>query len=147
MYSIIINYIEKQQVDNANIQIAFERVKSHQMNLLNMQKRKRSSFSIGNKELTRMRNDYLISLRLRVKSFLLSPIEAERDAANLIYFVMKPYGKKYYVATILPQTLLVDDLEENLKYSNDFRDAVSQLALNDLMNTIIDLTIRKSQMI
>ena len=142
MYNVIINYIEKQQVDDANIKIAFERVKSHQKKLQNMQKRKRSSFALENKELTRMRNDYLISLRLRVKSFMLSPIAAERDAANLIHFVIKPYGKKYYVATILPQTILADDLADNLNQNNDFRDAVFLLGLNDLINTIIDLTMK-----
>ena len=139
-YSVIINYIEKQRIDDANIKIAFEKVKSNKMRLLNMQKRKRSSFSIENKELTRMRNDYLISLRLRVKSFLLSPIAAERNAANIIHFVIEPYGKKYYVATILSQTRLVDDLEDNMKQSKDFRNAISLLQLNDLMNTIIEMT-------
>src|SRR5690554_7552683 len=63
LYNLIINYIETQQVDDAHITTAFERVKSHQNKLQYMQKRKRSSFSIENKELTRHRNDYLISLR------------------------------------------------------------------------------------
>lgn len=140
VYNLIINYIEKQQMDDANITIAFERVKSHQNKLQNMQKRKRSSFSIENKELTRHRNDYLISLRLRVKSFLLSPSVAERDAANLIHYVLKPYGKEFYVATILPQTRLANDLEKNINENSDFRDAVSLLGLNELMNIIFDLT-------
>ena len=140
LYNLIINYIEKQQVDDVHITTAFERVKSHQDKLQNMQKRKRSSFSIENKELTRMRNDYLMSLRLRVKSFLLSPIVAERNAANLIQFVLKPYGKEFYVATILPQTRLANDLENNINESSDFKDAISILGLNELMDTIFDLT-------
>ncbi len=140
LYNLIINYIEKQQVDDTNITTAFERMKCHRKKLQNMQKRKRSSFSIENKELTRHRNDYLMSLRLRVKSFLLSPIVAERDAANLIQFVLKPYGKEFYVATILPQTRLANDLENNINESSDFKDAVSLLGLNELMDTIFDLT-------
>ena len=140
LYNLIINYIETQQVDDANITTAFERVKSHQNKLQNMEKRKRSSFSIENKELTRHRNDYLISLRLRVKSFLLSPNVAERDAANLIHYVLKPYGKEFYVATILPQTRLANDLEKNINENSDVKDAVSLLGLNELMDIIFDLT-------
>ena len=140
LYNLIINYIETQQVDDAHITTAFERVKSHQNKLQYMEKRKRSSFSIENKELTRHRNDYLISLRLRVKSFLLSPSVAERDAANLIHYVLKPYGKEFYVATILPQTRLANDLEKNINENSDVKDAVSLLGLNELMDIIFDLT-------
>ena len=140
LYSQIINYIKKQQVDDTNVNIAFEMVKSNEMKLLNMGVRKRSSFSIENKKLTRLRNDYLISLRLRVKSYLLSHIAAERDAAQHIHFVIKPYRKEYYVPTILPQTRLADDLKEHLKHNKDFREAVSLLGLSDLIGTIIDMT-------
>lgn len=140
LYSQIINYIEKQQMDDTNVNIAFEMVKSNEIKLLNMGVRKRSSFSIENKKLTRLRNDYLISLRLRVKSYLLSHIAAERDAAHHIHFVIKPYGKEYYVPTILPQSILADDLKEHLKHSKDFREAVSLLGLRDLIGTIIDMT-------
>ena len=141
VYSIIINYIEKLQVNDANLKIAFEMVKSHEMRLLDMGKRKISSFSLENKELTRKRNDYLISLRLRVKSYLLSHIQAECDAAQLIHIVMKSYSKKYYVATILPQTRFANDLKYQLTHNNDFRDAASLLGLNDLLNTIFEMTV------
>ncbi len=141
VYSIITNYIEKLQVNDANLKIAFEMVKSHKMRLPDMGKRKLSSFSLKNKELTRKRNDYLISLRLRVKSYLLSHIQAERDAAQLIHIVMKSYGKKYYVPTILPQTQFASDLEFQLTHKKDFRDAALLLGLNDLLNTIFEMTV------
>ena len=140
LYDIIISYIEKQQLNDANINIAFERVKSHKVRLFDMRKRTVSRFSIKNKKLTQQRNQYLNSLRYRVKSFMQSPISSERDAAKLIHHVIKPYGREFYVATILPQTRLVDDLEKNLKNSNKFRDAVSFLMMNDLMNFLIDTT-------
>lgn len=141
LYHIIINYIEKQQVDDANVKTAFEQVKSYKVKLLDMKKRKPSKFSKRNRELTRVRNEYLISLRLRVQSYLLSHLPAERKAAKKIDFVMKAYGREYYVATILPQTKLVEDLKHRLKRNkNNFREAVMFLGLNDLINTIIDMT-------
>ncbi|HTN68309.1 MAG TPA: DUF6261 family protein [Dysgonamonadaceae bacterium] len=142
LYNIIINYIEKQEVDDANVKIAFEKVKSHRVKLLDLEKRKRSKFSIRNRKLTRKRNEYLISLRLRVQSYLLSQIPAERDAAKQIDFVIKSYGREYYVATIVPQTIFVDDMEHRLKHNKkNFREAVSLLKLNDLINTITDMTV------
>ncbi|HTN68215.1 MAG TPA: DUF6261 family protein, partial [Dysgonamonadaceae bacterium] len=124
-----------------NINIAFELVKSHKMKLFDMRKRERSKFSIKNRKLTRKRNEYLISLRLRVKSYLLSPIPAERGAAKQIHFVMKPYGRGYYVASILPQTRFAEDLEQKLKHKKSFREAILLLGLNDLLNTIINMTV------
>ena len=141
LYNIIIDYIEKQQVDDITINSAFEGVKQHRKKLFDMQKRKRSGYSIVNKELTAVRNEYLISLRLRVKSYLLSHIPAEREAADKIYFVLKTFGKKYYVPTIIPQTTFVSGLEHKLKHNKEFREAILLLGLGDLMKALIDLTI------
>lgn len=141
LYNIIINYIEKQEVDDVNVKIAFEGVKSHRIKLSNMGKRKHSKFSIKNKKLTHLRNEYLNSLRYGIKSCLLSHIPAMRVAAKQVHFATKLYGREYYVATILPQTRLVDDLENRLKNDKSFKEAVLFLKLDDLLNTIFDITV------
>lgn len=99
-----------------------------------------SKFSIENNELKRIRNDYLISLRLRVQSFLLSQSKAERDAALEIQYAIKPYGREFYVASIFPQTRFAKNLKQRLKKNKKFRDAVLHLRLDDLLNAIIDMT-------
>lgn len=141
MYQNIISFIEKQNVDDVTITSAFEQVKSHQKRLHDMRRRKQSSFSIENKKLTRTRCEYISSLRLRVKSYLLSHIPAERKAALEIHTVMEAYSREFYVASIVPQTALVSGLEHKLKNSKKFREAFSMLGLDDLLTVLIDMTI------
>lgn len=80
--------------------------------------------SIENNKLKRMRNDYLLPLRLRLESYLLSPILVERNAVAEIQCIIEPYGREYYVASIVSQKRLADDLKESLMQNNAFKEAV-----------------------
>lgn len=140
LYNIITSYIDKQAPADANIKAAFEMVISQKEKLSDMQKRKPSVFSRENKKLTHSRNDYLISLRLRVQSYLLSPISTERDAAQEIQSLIEPYGREYYVPTIRRQTIFSDDLKNQLKKKDSLKKAVSFLGLSSLINTVIEMT-------
>ena len=140
LYFDIIKLMEIKQVDDSNINIAFERVKPHVEKFDALRNRQRHPLSTLNKKLTRMRTDYLISLRLRVESYMRSHIPEERVAAERIYFVMDMYGKKYYVPSIITQSAFVDDLVANIKEHKDFKDAFTLLRLHDLMDTIAEMT-------
>ena len=140
LYNNIITSVEKQQLDDETIKTAFKRVKSHKRKLNNLTNRGRSMFAIENEKLTQTRNEYLSSLRLRVQSYLLSHIAAEREAARIIHLAIKPFGREYYVPTIVRQSSYVSNLELKLKEDEGFRKAFELLRLDDLFNTLIDLT-------
>ena len=140
LYCYIISQLETEKVVDNNIKKAFEKVKSHQHKLNKIIPCKPCKYSVANKKLTRTRTDYLISLRLRVQSYLRSHKQDERVAAACIYSVLEQYGKKYYVATLFTQMDLVDDLILNIKTHKEFEEAFTLLGLNDLMDTIAKIT-------
>ena len=140
IYWDIIKLMKKKKVDDINIQLAFARVKPHVKKFDALRNRQRNENSILNEQLTRTRTDYLISLRLRVHSYMRSHIPEERVAAKRINFVLKMYGKKYYVPNILSQAAFVDEIVIHIKRREDFKEAFTLLGLTDLMDTIVKMT-------
>lgn len=141
LYCIIIDYMDKQQLKDDNINTAFEHVKPHKKRFVNMRRRSPSKYSIKNKELTHLRNQYLISLRLRVQSFLLSQSISEREAAKEIQHLLNPYGREFYVPTIINQSRFADNLKTRLKKSSKFKEAIAHLHLTELLDSIIKMTV------
>ena len=141
LYGDIIKKIEEEQPEDEGLISAFEWVKSHKIKLFEVRdSRIASEITIKNESLTHTRNDCIISLRRRVKSFLLSDVPEKRVAANHINFVLKEYGKKYFVPTINNQTILVDNILFKIKQHKNLKDAFTLLELNHLMGTIETLT-------
>ena len=141
LYCNIIDFVDKQQLEDESINTAFENVKAHKKRLFNMRRRSSSKFTIENKKLTHLRNNYLRSLRLRVQSFLLTNNTSEREAANVIQLILNSYGREFYVPTITTQSRFADNLKNHLKESKNFREAISLLHLRDLLDDIIELTV------
>ena len=141
LYADIIEIIEKEQPEDEGLRNAFNWVISHKIKLFKVRdSRIASEITIKNERLTHTRNDCIISLRRRVKSFLLSDVPEKRVAANHINFVLQEYGKKYFVPTINNQTLLVDNILFKIKQHKYLKDAFTLLELNHLMGTIETLT-------
>lgn len=140
VYCDIIKLIDSKRVDDTNIQLAFTRIKSHVKNFDALRKPQRNKHSILNKELTLRRTDYLISLRLRVQSYMRSHLPEERVAAKLINSILGIYGKKYYVPTIVTQTTLVHDIVIYKEQNKGFKEAFALLGLTGLIDTIIEMT-------
>lgn len=139
-YGFVINYIEHIKEDNGDLKIVSERVKSHKTKLHELRNRGRNTLSIMNGELTRTRTDYLISLRLRVKSFMRSHLANERTAAKRIYIMLRSYDNSYYVPTIIQQTSFVKAIVNYGKEYKDFKEALTLLQLDGLMEATVDIT-------
>ena len=140
VYFLLIEVMDNAQVDEPDIQYAYAQIKPHVNKFDALRDRTRNKLCILNEKLTRTRTDYLISLRLRVKSYMRSHIPEERVAAERIYFVLKEYGKKYYVPNILSQTVFVDGIVFHMKKYEDFKEAFTLLGLKDLMDVIAEMT-------
>ena len=143
LYKNIILMMERQQhVDDPVIQVAFDRLKPHVPKFNDaLRTRVRNEHSIENDDLTKTRTEYLISLRRRVKSYLLSHIPKDRVAAKHIYFVLKRYDKTYYVPSITTQSQLVHDLFSYMREDEKFKESFAFLKLNPLMNAIENISI------
>lgn len=143
LYKNIILMMERQQhVDDPVIQVAFDRLKPHVAKFNDaLRTRVRNEHSIENDDLTKTRTEYLISLRRRVKSYLLSHIPKDRVAAKHIYFVLKRYDKTYYVPSITTQSQLVHDLFSYMREDEKFKESFAFLKLNSLMNAIENISI------
>ena len=141
LYKHIIDKMDRQQLEEGNIKQSFERVKSHTPNFHHaLTRRGKNEYSVANQELTRLRTNYLISLRKGVESNMLTYLPKRRDAANIIHNVLAGYGKEYYVPSISTQANLVDDLVAYIDRSENFRDALMLLDLMDLMNEIVRIS-------
>ena len=140
LYNDIIDVMQRQQVDDANIQLAFERIKPHVSKFNDaLRKRTKNPHSVKNIELTSTRSEYLNSLRRRIDSYLLSHLPEQRIAAECIHFVLKKYDKTFYVPSIKPQSLFVNNLLSSMKSDEFFRQSFVVLDLagdNELMPAI-----------
>lgn len=141
IYNLLIQEMDNStQVNIPYIQYAYAKIKPHLNKFDALKKRSKNKLCLLNEELTRTRTDYLISLRLRVKSYMRAHIPEQRVAADRIYFILKEYGKKYYVPNIISQTALVDDIALHINECDDFKEAFDLLGLKDLMDVIIEMT-------
>ncbi len=138
LYKNIILMMENQQhVDDPIIQMAFDRLKPHVPKFNDaLRTRMRNEYSVENDDLTKTRTEYLISLRRRVKSYLLSHLPQDRIAAKNIYIVLKRYDKTYYVPSITTQSQLVYDLFSYMREDEKFKESFTFLKLNPLMDAI-----------
>lgn len=141
LYVLIINDMNRYQPKEGNIKTSFERIKPHVKKFKHaLEKRGKSEYSLANKDLTAQRNQCLIMLRKRVQSYLPSYLPEESGAAKRINFLLNQFGKKYFVATINTQDVMVDIINEKINASTSFRNALTVLNLNGLIDKINKLT-------
>ena len=141
LYDIIIKTVEDEHIEDLDVRANLERAKSHQDKFLKaFAKRERNPYAVANDDLIGQRTQCLMMLRNRLKSYLPSFIPQEQAAAKRIHFVMRQYGKKYYVRSNKTQADLVDKLNYHINKDGDFKDAFSTLGFNGLMADINELT-------
>lgn len=141
LYKLVTQLVEDEQIEDLDIQANLKRAKSHQKKFHKaFANRERSQYTTANEELIQQRTQCLIMLRNRMKSYLPSFIPQERTAAKRINFVMREYGKKYYVRSITRQADLIDDLNDHINKKAVYKEAFTTLGLNGLMNQINELT-------
>ena len=83
-----------------------------------------------------LRYDYLISLRGRVTYFLKSPIQDEREAAQVLSLWLSRFSKNYARPSINKQTEMVNNMCKDLAESDTMNDAFITLALLDTFDQI-----------
>ena len=141
LYQLITEHVEGEQIEDLDIQANLERAISHQKKFHKaFAKRERNPYTVANDELIKQRTQCLMMLRNRLKSYLPSFIPQEQAAAKRIHFVMRQYGKKYYVHSNKTQADLVDKLNYHINKGGDFNDAFTTLGFNALMGQINELT-------
>ena len=141
LYNYIIEVVDTEDLEDDKLKIAFERIKPYKVKFeYAFKPRDKNKYSIANQELIRLRTEYLISLRKRVESFMLSHLPKERDAGNVIQSVLSLFGKKYYVPTIITQNVLVENLLFHINNDENFKKAISTLDLNGLMTEIAKMS-------
>ena len=146
LYKQVTEIVEDEQIDDLDIQANLERATSHQKKFHKaFANRERSQYTTDNDDLLKHRTQCLIMLRNRMKSYLPSLVPQERVAAKRINFVMREYGKKYYVRSITRQADLIDDLNDHINNKAVYKEAFTTLGLNALMAQINELTRKINQ--
>ena len=146
LYDLIIELVEDEQIKDLDIQANLEGAKLHQGKFSKaFAKRERNPYTVANEKLIEQRTQCLIMLRNRLKSYLPSFIPQEQAAAKRIHFVMREYGKKYYVPSNKTQADMIDNINAHISEKENFKEAFATLGLNALMDQINELTQRIDQ--
>lgn len=89
---------------------------------------------------SKMRKNYLVSLRGRVRTTLKSPIEAERVAAKTLYLWLNKHRRYIYNPSFTLQTRLVDNLMTEYSLKLEVQEALTTLGLSNAFDVIVAIT-------
>ncbi len=133
--------LDENKSDNATLNQAGERVKSHHDKLLLLQDTKlRHPLTEVINTKVRNRTEYLACLRMLIEAKLLSHIPEERVAATRLKLWMRAYKKDIHKPSIDIQGQLVKYLLHDREENADVKEYATLLNLDDLLDTIEHIT-------
>ena len=127
--------------ENKSLKKVTEKLQSHDKKLLQLKDTKpRHYLTRIIKEKVDNRTDYLVCLRMRIESSLLSPIAQERVAAERLLYWIDPYRKALFRPSLGVQTQAVQFL--NLDKSKDatIQEHTALLNLDYILDIVVDET-------
>ncbi|MDD2474632.1 MAG: DUF6261 family protein [Dysgonamonadaceae bacterium] len=92
------------------------------------------------KHQTDLRNDYFSSLKGRVTSALKSPVETEREAAEVLNLWLHGYRQYLSTARIHEQTVLIEQMLEEYQSKLFIQEAVTKCGVQIILDSIAAIT-------
>lgn len=141
IYFRILEYMEKREFEDPTFTVLLKRIQSHKddvRSLLDIIERYNETDKIS--ELTRLRTDYFLSLRLEIKAKMLSYIPEVRVVAKRLYLWLNNFKKRPYIQTIISQQIVVNGILDDRKNKASIRDDITLLNLDGLIDAIEEIT-------
>lgn len=142
-YSSLLRLMQEQEFADSSLTDLLERLQSQKDDVENLRRKVPKSDKtpiIGN--LSRLRTDYLISLRLEVKAKKLSYIPEMRQAAKRLHTWLKLYKKEPYIQSVSTQDIVVESILGCIRDDESLRGDIALLQLDGLIDAI-DRTTRQ----
>lgn len=142
-YFRILKYMETREFEDPTFTVLLKRLQSHKddvRSLLDIIERYNETDKI--RELTRLRTDYFLSLRLEIKAKMLSYIPEVRVVAKRLYLWLINFKKRPYIQTIISQQIVVNGILYDRKNKTSIREDITFLNLDGLIDAIEEITIQ-----
>lgn len=143
IYFRILKYMETREFEDPTFTVLLKRLQSHKddvRSLLDIIERYNETDKI--RELTRLRTDYFLSLRLEIKAKMLSYIPEVRVVAKRLYLWLINFKKRPYIQTIISQQIVVNGILYDRKNKTSIREDITFLNLDGLIDAIEEITIQ-----
>lgn len=137
VFRAICSVLERDEISETYLAEFLEiaKAKKDELGLLkNMKMKHPITKTIGN--LTRDRYDYLLSFRGRITNGLRSPLEAEREGAEVLAMWLDRYRAYFKLPRTSEQNTLVGQMEDDLDTNSTLSAALEDLGLTAIFNSI-----------
>lgn len=140
-YEMICSMFKEDETSVEDVAQSFENVQAHIEKLRFLKNMKlQHPLTREIRRMTQQRNKYLRSLKGRVTSALLSPIESEREAAQVLDLWLFGYREYLSTARIYEQNALVGQMTHDFETKPAIQDAVSDAGVTSFMDSISAIT-------
>ena len=127
--------------ENESLKKATENLQSHNKKLLQLKDTKpRHYLTRIIKEKVDNRTEYLVGLRMRIESALLSPIPQERVAAERLMYWIDPYKKVLFKPSLAVQTQAVEFLNLDKNENTTIQEHTALLNLDYILDEVVSET-------
>ena len=141
-FELVCSRLEGEEFTVEDVQQAFDNAQSYisKLDVLRSDKGPhRLSQSIA--ERRNSRHESLLSIKGRVNYFLKSPIEDEREAAQLLNTWLKRFSENYSKPSINKQTEMVNNMYKDLSKSEAISSAIDKLGLLSAFDFVRSVTV------
>lgn len=140
-YSNLLRLMQGSEFTDATLTELLERLQSQKEDVDSLRRNVEPSYKTPIiAKLSRLRTDYLISLRLEIKAKKLSYIPEMRPAAKRLHTWLKSYKKEPYIQSIITQDIVVDSILGSIRENESLRADIALLQLDGLINAIAKTT-------
>ena len=141
IYSYFLEYMENREFEDPTFITLLKRMQGHKDDvgdLINIIEKYNETEKIG--ELTRLRTDYFISLRLEIKAKRLSYVPQMRIVAERLYAWLNNFKKRPYIQSIIAQHIVVGEMLHDRIVDSSLREDITSLNLDGLIDAIDEVT-------
>lgn len=137
----ICSIYDEEQIEELHLKESLSRLKSHSADLdFVWEMRNPHPLTVVLQENNKIRRDYLVGMRGRVKAILKSPDAAEKAAARTLYLWMNKHRQHFYSVSSIIQSRLVDNLSTEMMVSEEISEAMTTLGLTGVFDAIVSLS-------
>jgi len=137
----ICSIYEEEQIEELHVKESLSRLKAH-LDELKFVWEMRNPHPLTEVllEQNKLRKEYLVGFRNRIRAIIKSPIAEEKTAAKTLFFWINKHRKDIYSLSGIIQNELVDNLQTELGANEKIVLALSTLELTNVFDSILSLT-------
>ena len=140
-YGMICSILEEEEISVEYVSQSLASVMTQNEKLVFLRNMKRQHpLTRTIKHQTDLRNDYFSSLKGRVTSALKSPVETEREAAEVLNLWLHGYRQYLSTARIHEQTVLIEQMLEEYQSKLFLQEAVTKCGVQMILDSIAAIT-------